>query len=66
VPSPLLQTVETVTSTVGGCAALGSIVMCTIEITRDEPRWDTAIGTGSVADALAGAAILLIDMTSGV
>lgn len=65
-PSTLLETVGTVTSTVGGCAALGSIVMCAREITREEPRWDTAIGRGSVAGALAGAAFLLIDMASRV
>ena len=65
-PSPLLETVETVTSTVGGCAALGSIVMCAREIRRDEPQWDTAIGRGSVGGALAGAAFLLLDMASRV
>jgi hypothetical protein len=64
VPSPLLQTVETATSVIGGCAALGSILMCAREAVRDEPQWDAAIGWGSIGGALLGAGILLIDIGS--
>jgi hypothetical protein len=66
VSSPLLETVETVTATIGGCATLGSILLCAREATRDEPRWDAAIGYGGVAGALVGAAFLVIDMASRV
>jgi hypothetical protein len=66
VPSPLLETLETVTATVGGCATLGSILMCAKEITREEPRWDTAIAQGYVGGAVAGALFLLIDVATNV
>jgi fluoride ion exporter CrcB/FEX len=65
-PSPLLDTVQTVTATVGGCATLGSVLMCAREIGRDEPRWDVAIGQGCVGGAVAGALFLLVDMASNV
>jgi hypothetical protein len=64
VPSSLLETVEVVTTTVGGCATLGSILLCAREATKDKPRWDAAIGYGGVAGALVGAAFLVIDMTN--
>ncbi len=65
-PSPLLDTVATVTATIGGCATLGSVVMCTLEIAREEPSWETAIGRGYVGGAIAGAALLLVDMVSSI
>jgi hypothetical protein len=66
VPSPLLETVETVTATVGGCATLGSIIFCAREAARDEPRWNAAIGYGGVAGALVGAVFLVVDMANRV
>jgi hypothetical protein len=66
VPSPLLETVATVTATIGGCATLGSVLMCALEIARDEPHWERAIGRGYVGGAIAGAALLVVDMASRV
>jgi hypothetical protein len=66
VPSPLIQSVETVTAVIGGCAALGSVLMCAREIRRDERQWDAAIGWGSVGGALVGAGILVIEIGANV
>jgi hypothetical protein len=65
-PSPLLESVDTVTSTIGGCAALGTAFMCAREAMRDEPRWDQAIGWGTVAGALFGAVLLAVEIGSNV
>ena len=65
-PSPLLESVNTVTSTIGGCAALGMALMCAREAMRDEPRWDQAMGWGTVMGALLGAGFLVAEMGSNV
>ena len=40
--------------------------MCAREAMRDEPRWDQAIGWGTVAGALFGAVLLAVEIGSNV
>jgi len=63
-PSPLLESVETVTSTIGGCAAFGSALMCVRELGQEDRHWDEAMGRGSVMGALVGAMVLVAKMAS--
>jgi hypothetical protein len=62
VPSSFLENVETVTAVIGGCAALGSVLMCALEVRNEERHWDEAIGWGSVGGGIVGAGFLLIEI----
>lgn len=56
--------IEPLITTIGGCATIGAVLACAHELGRDDPRWDAAMGKGSVWGAVVGAALLAIDIVS--
>jgi len=62
--SAIREAAEPIVTFIGGAAAVCSAALCVHEWSKDEPRWEQAMGHGAVAGALIGAGLLILDAAS--